>query len=101
LAFHGSINRERLPPAMLEAMSRFPGRTHLSVTGYETVGIKGYMADFLQTAERLGLGNAVEFVGALPTRHDIFEQASECDIGLAFFTPAKPIGEHSTFLRTS
>lgn len=83
LAFHGSINRERLPLAVLEAMSRFPGRVHLSVVGYETVGIKGYMAAFLQAAERLGLGNAVEFVGALP-RHDIFEPASKCDVGLAF-----------------
>jgi glycosyltransferase involved in cell wall biosynthesis len=48
------------------------------------MGIKGYMAAFLQTAERLGLGNAVEFVGALPARHDIFERASKCDSGLAF-----------------
>jgi glycosyltransferase involved in cell wall biosynthesis len=83
LAFHGSINCDRLPMAVLEAMSRFPGRVHLSVVGYETVGIKGYMTEFLQTAESLGLGNAVEFVGALP-RHEIFEPASKCDVGLAF-----------------
>jgi glycosyltransferase involved in cell wall biosynthesis len=83
LVFHGSINQNRLPLAMLEAMSRFPGRVHLSVAGYETMGIKGYMAAFLQTAERLGLGNAVEFVGALP-RHEIFEPASKCHVGLAF-----------------
>ena len=84
LAFHGSINRDRLPMAVLEAMSRFPGRVHLSVVGYETVGGKGYMTGFLREAQRLGLGKAVEFVGALPTRHDIFEKASSCDVGLAF-----------------
>ncbi len=84
LAYHGSINRDRLPLAVLEAMSRFPGRVQLSVVGYETVGSKGYMSEFLQTAERLGLGEAVEFVGALPARHDIFQQASKCNVGLAF-----------------
>ena len=83
LAFHGSINRDRLPPAMLEAISRFPGRLHLSVVGYETLGSKGYMTAFLQAAERLGLGKTVEFIGALP-RHEIFEPASKCDVGLAF-----------------
>jgi glycosyltransferase involved in cell wall biosynthesis len=84
LAFHGSINRDRLPLAVVEAMSRFPGRVHLSVVGYETVGAKGYMAGFMQAAERSGLGKAVEFVGALPKRHDIYQQASKCDVGLAF-----------------
>ena len=83
LAFHGSITRDRLPLAMLEAMSRFPGRVHLSVVGYETVGSNGYMASFLRAAENLALSKAVEFIGALP-RHDIFEPARECDVGLAF-----------------
>jgi glycosyltransferase involved in cell wall biosynthesis len=83
LAFHGSINRDRLPLAVLEAMSLFPGRVQLSVVGYETVGSKGYMAEFLQTAERLGLGQAVEFVGALP-RCKIFQPASKCNVGLSF-----------------
>jgi glycosyltransferase involved in cell wall biosynthesis len=30
------------------------------------------------------LGKAVEFMGALPMRHDIFQQASMCHVGLAF-----------------
>jgi glycosyltransferase involved in cell wall biosynthesis len=84
LAFHGSINRDRLPMAALEAMSRFPSRVQLSVVGYEAVGGKGYMAEFLQAAERLGLGGAVVFPGALPARRDIYETASRCDVGLAF-----------------
>ncbi len=83
LAFHGSINRDRLPLTVLEAMSRFPGRTHLSVVGYETLGSKGYMTTFLQAAKELGVGNAVEFLGAIP-RHTLFGLASKCDVGLAF-----------------
>jgi glycosyltransferase involved in cell wall biosynthesis len=84
LAFHGSINATRLPRAVLEAMSRFPGRVHLSVVGYETVGSNGYTASFLRAAEHLGLSKAVNVIGALPTRNAVLASASECDVGLAF-----------------
>lgn len=83
LAFHGSINHERLPTAVLEAMSRFPGRVHLSVVGYETSGSVGYMQKFLQLADQLRLGGAVEFLGAMP-RQAIFAPAAKCHVGLAF-----------------
>jgi len=88
LAFHGSINRDRLPLALLQAMSGFPGRVELSVVGFETVGAQGYMDEFQHQAAALGLADAVEFVGALPTRDDIFQQASKCDVGVAFM-PAR------------
>jgi len=83
LAFHGSINRDRLPLAILEAMSQFSGRVQLSVVGYETIGAKGYMVGFLDTARRLGLAEAVNFLGAMPLRAAILRQASACDVGLA------------------
>ncbi len=83
LTFHGSINHDRLPLTMLQAMSCFPGRVHLSVVGYETLGSKGYMTTFLQSAQRLGLEKAVEFIGALP-RHALFECAAKGEVGLAF-----------------
>jgi glycosyltransferase involved in cell wall biosynthesis len=84
LAFHGSINASRLPLTMLKAMSRFPGRVHLSVVGYETVGSNGYTASFLQAAEHLALSKAVNVIGALPTRNAVLQSASECDVGVAF-----------------
>jgi glycosyltransferase involved in cell wall biosynthesis len=84
LAFHGSINQDRLPLAILTAMSRFPGQVCLSVAGYEPAGSRGYMREFLQRAAELGLGKQVEFVGALPTRRDLYQQASKCNVGLAF-----------------
>lgn len=84
LAFHGSINGRRLPIEILEAMSGFQGQIKLSVVGYETVGSRGYMKRFLQEAARFGLGDAVEFVGALPARIDVFNQAARCNVGLAF-----------------
>ena len=84
LAFHGSINKDRLPLAILHAMSPFKSRVQLSVVGYETVDSNNYVADFLRQAERLGLSDAVEFIGTLPTRIDLFNQAAKCDVGLAF-----------------
>jgi glycosyltransferase involved in cell wall biosynthesis len=83
LTFHGSINRDRLPLTILHAMSCFPGRVHLSVVGYETLGSKDYMTMFLQTARQLGLEKAVEFIGALP-RHALFDSAAKGEVGLAF-----------------
>ncbi len=83
LAFHGSINRDRLPLAILEAMSQFPGRVRLSVVGYETIGAKGYVEEFLTTARRLNLGAAVNFLGAMP-RGPMLSEAAKCDVGLAF-----------------
>lgn len=83
MVFHGSINPDRLPLSVLEAMSRFPERTQLTIIGYETIGSKGYMATFLREAKRFGLDKKVVFLGAL-SHHDIFKRAFEWDLGLAF-----------------
>jgi glycosyltransferase involved in cell wall biosynthesis len=88
LGFVGSINRDRLPMAVLEAMSRLSGRVHLSVVGYETLGTRNYMKEFLAAASRLGLAGFVDFRGALPRREDILVQAASCDVGLAFMPTA-------------
>ncbi len=84
LAFHGSINGDRLPLTLLAAMKRFPGRIHLSVVGYETLGLTGYLAEFLQEADRLGVAAQVEFIGVLPARRELLDQVATCDVGLAF-----------------
>lgn len=91
LTFHGSINKDRLPLAILEAMSRLENKVQLTIVGYETVDSSNYVADFLKQAKRLGLSEAVEFIGALPTRGDLYEQAASCDIGLAFM-PLQGLG---------
>jgi glycosyltransferase involved in cell wall biosynthesis len=84
LTFHGSINAARLPVSILEAMSQIPDRVRLSVAGYETVGAKGYVQEFLAAAQRLGLAPAVDFLGAMPHRGDILRVAAGSEIGLAF-----------------
>jgi glycosyltransferase involved in cell wall biosynthesis len=42
------------------------------------------MTTLIQAAKQLGINKAVDFIGALPTRHAVFESASKCDVGLAF-----------------
>ena len=81
LAFHGSINRDRLPMALLPALAQFKGAVELQIVGYNTVGSSDYLADFLAEAKRLGIDRDVDFRGALP-RHDIFAPAATCGVGL-------------------
>jgi len=83
LVFHGSINSDRLPLTLLEALSRFPGRVQLVVIGYETIGSKGYMTQFIKEAKRLCLHNDVMFLGAM-SHHEIIECSSTWKVGLAF-----------------
>lgn len=83
LLYHGSINRERLPFTVLEAMARFPGRFTLDVVGYETGGSLGYVAAFLDEARRVSVGEAVTYRGTVRSRADMIEIAAERDVGLA------------------
>ena len=84
LAYHGSINSVRLPLTILNAMSKFVGRIHLSVVGYETIGNGRYMDCFLKHAGQLGLAESVDYVGTLATREALLDAAAGCDVGLAF-----------------
>ncbi len=83
LAFHGSINRDRLPMALLPALARFQGAATLQIVGYTTIGSSDYLAAFLAEAKRLGIDGVVECRGALP-RQDLFASVAHCDVGLAF-----------------
>jgi glycosyltransferase involved in cell wall biosynthesis len=83
LAFHGSINPERLPVALLPALAKFPGAIELQIVGYTTVGSSMYLSDFLGEAKRLRIDDQVNFVGALP-RKEVLARAASCDVGLAF-----------------
>jgi glycosyltransferase involved in cell wall biosynthesis len=81
VVFRGSINAERLPMTIIDAIARVPGAT-LDVIGYETVGSRGYMAAVNEAASRLDVSNRVRTHGALP---DV-EAAALCaraDVGLA------------------
>jgi glycosyltransferase involved in cell wall biosynthesis len=80
--FRGSINRERLPTTVLEALARAPGEPTLDIAGYETAGSRGYVGELLARAHQLGIGARVRFLGAIPER-DLARVSAESDIGLA------------------
>ena len=81
VVFRGSINAERLPMTIIEAIARDRLRT-LDVIGYETVGSRGYVAAINQAALRLGIGDRVRTHGTL---RDAAATAlcARADVGLA------------------
>lgn len=84
--YHGSLNAERLPFAVLEALSRTEENPRLIVVGYETIGSSGYMSRFLAAAKTLGVAGRVTYLGPLP-RKDILDVTSRADVGLSFMPP--------------
>jgi glycosyltransferase involved in cell wall biosynthesis len=77
LYYHGSINAERLPATIVEALKRFQGRVKLLIAGYE-VGAEGYVAQLQSIAP-----NWVHYLGEFATRKELFEQMLRADVGLA------------------
>ena len=56
--YHGSLNSERLPPMIIDALQRASPTAVLWIAGYETVGSQGYMRELLRRAESLGVRTA-------------------------------------------
>lgn len=87
LLYHGSIAPGRPPVAVLEAVAKLPSSVGLRVVGYETLGHVGYVRTLADAAASLGLGERVQFLGAVP-RHDLLRWARRADVGLAFMPRA-------------
>lgn len=85
--YHGSLNKERLPPTVVRALGETGERARLRIVGYETVGSKGYMREFMDQADAIGIGRRIEFIGALP-RAEMLAAAVLSDVGLSFMPPA-------------
>ncbi|MFN7737042.1 MAG: hypothetical protein ACK5O8_13045 [Pirellula sp.] len=85
LWYHGSIVPSQFPKVIVDAIAILPGNYSLKFAGYETIGNRGYISDFLDYAQSRGVAKRVKYVGTIPTRTELFEWASKCDIGLALF----------------
>lgn len=83
LYYHGSIVPVRLPVSVVRALAQLPDGVRLSVAGYETVGHGGYARVLREEAERLGIKERLEFLGAVPQRHDLLAHCRRQDVGLA------------------
>lgn len=82
LAYHGSIVPGRPPMSVIEALARASRPVELYITGYETVGSRGYVAAILDSATRRGVVNRITVFPPAP-RVEILAKLSQADLGLA------------------
>lgn len=82
LHYHGSLNRFRVPPAVLQAVALLRGRVKLQIVGYETIGHQGFAEEISRRAGELDIGEHVEIIPAV-RRHQLLEIARRADVGLA------------------
>lgn len=82
LYYHGSLNAQRVPPTLLEALARLPQTVQLSIVGYETVGSAGFITAFQRRAAELGVAGRVQIHGALADRAQAMRLAADADVGL-------------------
>ena len=87
IRFSGSINSERLPLAVIDALARAEVAVTLDVAGYETVGSRGYVSALAAHARTLGVEQRVRFLGTVP-EVDWRVALERCDIGLALMPMA-------------
>ena len=87
LFYHGSIVPARVPLAVLEAISMLPRKVRFQVAGYETIGHPGYVAALKAEAERFGVAQQFEYLGALP-RETLLPLCRKATIGLSLISEA-------------
>ena len=79
--FHGSINLDRVPLALIEGarLCRFP--VHLRIVGYETVGSRGTIERLRAAADDRDGNVTLEIVGSVPTREDLHRMMDGMHVG--------------------
>lgn len=88
LWYHGTLVPEQLPLCIIDALHLLPPHVELRFAGYETSSYPSYATTLRERAVELGLQDRVKYLGVLPSRTEIFREASRADLGLALF--AKP-----------
>lgn len=81
--YHGSIVPERLPLAVVDALSKLPDHVCLEVAGYETAGSRGHVERMRARARELHVAHRFEYRGAIPQRRDLLKICAQADLGLA------------------
>lgn len=93
LYYHGSINPERLPETVLEAVASFGGDIRLDVAGYEAPGARGYVQGLLSRWNH-DRREIIRYLGEYP-HHNLLRIASRCHVGLALM----PTGSNDVNMR--
>jgi glycosyltransferase involved in cell wall biosynthesis len=82
LFYHGSIVPARVPLVVLEAISMLPHKVRFHLAGYETIGHPGYVAALQMEAERFGVRDQFEYLGAFP-REKLSPLCRKATVGLS------------------
>ena len=89
LVFRGSVNEERLPLTIVDAVATVRVPVTLDVAGYETAGSRGYLAAFAAHASRRHVGDRVRLLGTV-SESGLVDVCERADIGLALMPMASP-----------
>ena len=87
LVFVGSINPERLPLTVIDAVAGAAMPVTLDVMGYETIGSRGYLAALAAHSSSLDAENRVRVLGTV-SEDDRAAVCEPCDIGLSLMPMA-------------
>lgn len=82
LVYIGSINPIRLPLEVLYALKMIQSQVRLKFMGYETLGSLGYITQFMNIAEKLGIKHNVDYLNPDFSKGR-FELLREADIGIS------------------
>ena len=93
--YHGTLNSSRLPTTFLDAVAAEGPHVRLRITGYETIGSRGYCDLLRHKAKELGIEGQLEIIGTSP-RREVMRFCREADVGIACI----PIGTKDPNLRS-
>ena len=92
--YRGSINAERLPVTVVDAVARAGPNVTLTIAGYETAGSRGHVASLHARARELDIGPRVRSLGTVP-ESELAPSCARSDVGLALM----PIGSRDENMR--
>ncbi len=82
--YHGSINQQRLPASLIQALALLPAGVTLQTAGYEAAGDTNHIQNLKDEAARLGVGARFQHLGAVPARRDLLDHCRRADVGVIF-----------------
>jgi len=92
--YRGSINAERLPVTVVDAVARAGPNVTLTIAGYETAGSRGHVASLHARARELDIEPRVRSLGTVP-ESELARVGARSDVGLALM----PIGSRDENMR--
>lgn len=92
VVYRGSINGERLPVSVVDAVAAAGSDVTMAIAGYETVGSRGHVVAIESRARALGISDRVRVLGTVPeARLEVL--CAQSHVGLALM-PVESLDEN-------